>query len=577
MVSRLVLSEKEGGQISVSERAERTSGCSAVLLPGNVLGSFRIVETLGEGGMGRVYLAEHVRLGRTVALKVLREEYASRRELVRRFFDEARAANQIEHENILEVTDFVEDKACGIYYIVMERLRGIDLLELLDREGALPPLRAINIARQMASALDAAHEAAIIHRDLKPENVFLTERTGHRDFVKILDFGVAKLIHGQDDSPLNMSTHQTAPGAMIGTPTYMSPEQACGRELDRRSDVYSLGVILYEMITGNVPFEGHSFGELVVKHTVMAPPRPTERDDLTYPVDPQLEELILRCLEKEPDYRPRTMGEVKEELDAIARRLASGVGSSPPSPLPTPRPAAFADMAEAPRSTDSTSSSLPGLDVAVESEPIEARPSNKSRFLIGAAAGAGVLVGGILAVVLLFNSESSSSPANAQPPPAGEQQQIVEDVSIIFETSPPGASVLDSDGEAVLGTTPLTKNFQRSEAQREFVFELAGYRSSRSTVGLDRDGRVSVTLTPAPTKVPELDASTPSEDSSEPQAASALPGRSDQPPERRTPSKTDRPARESSAPPRETKRPAEERPARPPSTHRRGVLDPFAD
>lgn len=554
----------EGGRTTLGSRAERTSGCSAVLLPGNVIGSYRIIENLGEGGMGRVYLAEHVRLGRVVALKVLREEYSDRRELVRRFFDEARAANQIEHENILEITDFAEDSSCNLYYIVMERLKGIDLLELIDREGALPPLRAINIARQIASALHAAHEASIIHRDLKPENVFLTERTGHRDFVKILDFGVAKLLHAQENSPLGISTHQTSPGAMIGTPTYMSPEQACGRELDPTSDVYSLGVIFYEMITGKVPFEGHSFGELVVKHTVMAPPRPSRREDLTYPVDPELEELILRCLEKETSYRPQSMMEIKEALDHIARRLSSSKESSPSAP-------SIAEQElEEPPDEESVSIVLPD-----EEEPPEPPRSSKSRLIIGAAAAGGVVVGGVLAAVFIFGAASDAT-SSVEPPTAAPRAEETERVSVIIETTPAGAKVLASDGETALGVTPLTKSFERSKRRRELIFELDGYVTARSSVELDRDGRVAVSLTPEPTEIREPDASSPAPRVEDPRAAAV----------------SDSPARRSprgSSARSESRRgddqrpsPSNRRPEKAPSTentaaHRRGVIDPFAE
>jgi serine/threonine-protein kinase len=296
---------------------------SQLLNPGNVLGQYRIVEIIATGGMGTVYRAEHVRLGRTVALKVLKEEFGRYRELLSRFVTEARAVNAIDHENLLEITDVAEEKASGLHYIVMEHLRGRDLRDLIEAEGALPLERCLAIARQVAGAAHAAHQVGIVHRDLKPGNIFLVERRDGSDFVKILDFGIAKVQENPEIAPIGLSTHMTTPGMMLGTPTYASPEQACGKPVDHRTDIYSLGCILYEMLTGAVPFEGRTAAEIVGKKSYDAPPRPSEHPGARAHVPPRLERLVTRCLAAAPEDRPASMAEVQAELAAVAESSAA--------------------------------------------------------------------------------------------------------------------------------------------------------------------------------------------------------------------------------------------------------------
>jgi serine/threonine protein kinase len=299
---------------------------------GALFGSYRLLEQIGEGGMGRVFTAEHTRLGRQVAVKVLRSEYAGNTEAVRRFFAEARAVNRINHENIIEVSDFVENNDGRSYY-VMELLKGVDLRKLEDREGMLPMPRALGIAIQIASGLSAAHQAGIVHRDLKPDNVFLTERGARKDFVKLLDFGVAKLMNRGDE----ITTFDTKAGVVIGTPDYMSPEQAAGKQIDERADIYSLGVILFEMVAGRRPFHADSFGELLIKHMTVPAPRPSTIRRVPQPVPRALEELILACLAKEPADRPKDMQEVERRLREAARNLELGLDPAPTAPAKAPR------------------------------------------------------------------------------------------------------------------------------------------------------------------------------------------------------------------------------------------------
>jgi serine/threonine protein kinase len=215
---------------------------------GQTIGNYRIASRLGEGGMGVVYLAEHPVIGKKVALKAIHPELSRNAEVVSRFIQEAKSVNQIGHEHIVDIADFGTTPG-GEFYFIMEYLQGEALSDRLKREGRLDPTRAMVIGAQIADALDASHEHGIIHRDLKPENIFLVSRGGSKDFVKVLDFGLAKLTDTEEKV-----SHKTRAGTVMGTPYYMAPEQCEGKaEIDPRADIYSLGVLMFEMLTGKVP------------------------------------------------------------------------------------------------------------------------------------------------------------------------------------------------------------------------------------------------------------------------------------------------------------------------------------
>ena len=279
---------------------------------GAVLGSYRLLQEIGAGGMGRVFVAEHVRLERRVALKVLRSEYSGNLEAVKRFFDEAHAVNCISHENIIEISDFVESRHGPSFYI-MELLHGADLRNIQEQEGILPLERILRIGVQICSGLGAAHAAGIVHRDLKPDNIFLIERGGQRDFVKLLDFGVAKLMNATVDEA---ATFQSTVGMVVGTPDYMAPEQALGHPVNHLADIYATGVILYEMVAGRRPFIASSAREVMVQHLTVMPCRPSTLNPAGA-IPEKLEELILACLAKEASDRPQSMGEVEQRLRQI--------------------------------------------------------------------------------------------------------------------------------------------------------------------------------------------------------------------------------------------------------------------
>ena len=303
--------------VALDQAVLENAGAEERLDAGQVLGSYRIVKWLGSGGMGDVYLAEHTQLGRKVAIKRLRSEYAKNSRALQRFFDEARAVNRIQHDNIVQITDFSGE---GEHvYCVMEFLEGKTLAQLQLDKKIIPLEQALRIATQVCEALDVVHKAGVIHRDLKPQNIMLIEQGGSSDFVKLLDFGVAKLKNPEGEASLE-STGST----LLGTPGYMSPEQLLGNPVDHRADIYALGVILYQMTTGTNPFVADTWGQAVVKHATHVPPKPNELGGPAPRLPNQLESLILRCLEKDPDQRPQTVAEVALSLRQLAGVAAVG-------------------------------------------------------------------------------------------------------------------------------------------------------------------------------------------------------------------------------------------------------------
>jgi serine/threonine-protein kinase len=300
---KVPLIRADGSRVSAAEvgTAGAYVGCA-------IDGRYRIDGVLGRGGMGVVYRARHEVIDKLVAIKILLA--TEDREVVERFVNEARAATSIGNAHIVDTVDFgtLPD---GATYFVMEYLEGETLAKHIKSTRFVPAERALYIAKQITQGMSAAHRAGIVHRDLKPENTFLTHREGHDDFVKLLDFGIAKMQHAQN--------RLTRAGTIFGTPHYMSPEQAAGREVDPRTDIYSLGVMLYEMLSGKVPFDAENPMGLLTQHLYSEPVPLTLFPDLPQPISGPLDAVVLKCLAKSPDERYATMGDLGADLERVER------------------------------------------------------------------------------------------------------------------------------------------------------------------------------------------------------------------------------------------------------------------
>jgi tRNA A-37 threonylcarbamoyl transferase component Bud32 len=295
-----------------------------------VNGKFRVEALVGQGGMGRVYRARHLTLDRPVVLKMLHKAYSTDPQTVQRFQREARAASRLDHPNSIAVLDFGEAED-GTLFMAMEYLGGKPLSRVVAEEFPLGEARIARIGAQILSALAEAHRQGVVHRDLKPENVMVEPRRGEADFVKVLDFGIAKIT-----APGASEPKLTQAGLVCGTPEYMSPEQARGAELDLRSDLYSMGVILYQMTTGELPFSSDTPVGFLTKHLSEVPVPARERNPQV-PVSTALDAVITRALEKDPGARFQTAEEMRQALLACAPR----VGEAPSAPVagraPAPR------------------------------------------------------------------------------------------------------------------------------------------------------------------------------------------------------------------------------------------------
>lgn len=315
------------GDVEVREPRSGISEAPLGLVGRTIDHRYRVDSKLGEGGMGLVYRVTHTLLNKPQAIKVLRREHTRDEEALARFRREAESASGIGNQHIVDISDFGM-LADGSTYFVMEYLEGMDLIDTIHLIGYMPEERAIQIAKQVCRALGAAHRAGIVHRDLKPENVFLVERDGTEDFVKILDFGIAKVG--------NLPSRITRAGEVLGTPHYMSPEQCEGDNVDHRTDIYAMGVLLYEMVTGQVPHDAETMMGILTKQLYDDPIPPTTR---VPHVSAELENVIMRCLEKKPSKRYQAMHEIETDLERIRTgEMPIGPDTLTLSPTKPPRP-----------------------------------------------------------------------------------------------------------------------------------------------------------------------------------------------------------------------------------------------
>ncbi len=306
------------------------------LAPGTAFGSrYRIEALLGEGGMGAVYKAYDTELGRTVALKLVRPELATSPQTMQRFKQELLLASKISHKNILRIHDLGD--AGGVKFITMALVEGTDLSGLIEKGGRLPFDRALKFTRQLCSALEAAHNEGVVHRDLKPQNILIDQS----DNIYVSDFGLAKSLESE-------ATMMTRTGQILGTPRYMSPEQVEAREVDHRADIYSMGLIVYEMFTADIPFRGESAMQLMYQRVTAAPQDPRT----IFPEMPDyLANIILKCLERDPARRYQTAREVLDDLDAQNIPTLSPSTTATITPAPKPKPGSATISIEIPRPT----------------------------------------------------------------------------------------------------------------------------------------------------------------------------------------------------------------------------------
>ncbi|GAB4208581.1 MAG: hypothetical protein OHK0013_27170 [Sandaracinaceae bacterium] len=469
-------------------------------------GRYRIEAVLGEGGMGLVYRARHAVLNKPLAIKVLRPEVSRDAEVMSRFQQEAQSASAIGNHHIIDISDFgvLPD---GSTYFVMEFLDGVPLTKAIEETHPMPAARVIHIAKQLCDGLGAAHERNIVHRDLKPDNVYLIRRGNDTDFVKVLDFGIAKV--GGSSSKL------TKAGQVFGTPHYMSPEPCSGAVVDQRTDIYALGVMLYEMTSGRVPFDADNLMGILTKHLYEQPIPPRE---LPPPVDvpPGLEAIIMKCLAKSADARYQSMAELRADLE----RLESGT---------TPQAVVDAvDRASGGPRPDGTGRVALGQSTAIrmgEGNVPQPPTSKHSPVLIGGATVVvlGLLVGG--GYLAYASTEGATAPpetvvtppetlspsgtgdqgaavgsagagsagagsgASESPPAvpgtdsppigagveaAGGPAAVPAVAPVRIETDPPGAEVLV--GNLVLGITPLDVPRPTSGQVTAVTLRLRGYR-----------------------------------------------------------------------------------------------------
>jgi serine/threonine-protein kinase len=436
------------------------------------------VRKLGEGGMGEVYEAVHQVIRRRVAIKVLHPDTGQGADSINRFLNEARAANLIGHPGLVQITDFGTLPG-GAGYLVMEYLPGETLAGRIKASGGkLPPEEAVQISLEIASALAACHKKNIIHRDLKPGNVMLVPdpamATGER--LKVLDFGLAKL-----SEVLEAAFVQTHSAAVLGTPLYMSPEQCEGAgRVDAKTDVYALGCMLYEMLSGRPPFLGEGTGQVIGQH-LFKQPEPLAKLEPQLPS--ALTDLVTQLLVKSKDERP-SMRETQKALEALAGEL------------PKPRRRESAEPSGA-----VTADTLPAMGLASTlgqgaGEPSAPQAPRRPNRMVLAGAAFVSLIGLFLIVRLAFTPRAVPQPTTqaAAAPPA-PSVPAPKQVTMRVESEPPGAWVIDESDSEILGKTPWQRQSDARAGQLALTLRLVGHREKSVVLNLDRDDHAYVALT----------------------------------------------------------------------------------
>jgi eukaryotic-like serine/threonine-protein kinase len=437
-------------------------------------GRYLVERAIGEGGMGVVYAGRHKVIDKRVAIKVLRGEMATDQDLNERFLQEARAASAIGNPHIIDISDFGQ-LGDGSTYFVMELLDGKSLSQLMaDAKGPMPVARIYAIAKQIAQGLAAAHAANIIHRDLKPDNVMIISRGSEKNFVKVLDFGIAKVGGG--------ASKVTRAGSVFGTPHYMSPEQAAGAGVDHRTDIYALGVILYEMASGKVPFDADNFMGILTQHMYKAPvPIRALLPEIDVPAG--LDAVVLKCLTKKPEGRYASMDDLLGDLEkleagvlpgAVQEMMARSGGFNVPadyfrqSAMPAPVPASPFEPKK--RGPLYALMAAVATVVGVAGVIFMAKSSNgKAETLSSAPPGLPVAATGVPPVV---STASNAGPASAAPVDVARE--------ILVSVTPPDTQI-SRDGRD-LGQSPLALHLSERETVT-LVLSRKGYKTKTVVVG----------------------------------------------------------------------------------------------
>jgi len=461
------------------------------LVAGEVVGEYRVDGKLGQGAFGTVFKAVHPLIGKVVAIKVLARKYSVDPEMVSRFIAEARAVNQIRHRNIIDIFSFGQ-LPDGRHYYVMEYLDGAPLDARLERAGRLTLGEALPILRGVARALDAAHAKSIAHRDLKAENVFLATDPDGGVWPKLLDFGIAKLLADEPDGAARVS-HKTRTGYSVGTPYYMSPEQARGRDVDHRTDHYAFGVLAYVMLVGAYPFDGDDYVDILMKQLQEAPPRASARvPELPAAVD----DVIAQLMAKDPADRPRSLRDAVLALEEAAAAAGLEVGawhssSGPVGQLRTEPPRAAPQRAitvdlvrrsRAPRVVASTlaaiAAGIAAFYLAQRGGEREPAPATGQPTLVPVAVDAGAAPAPGAAFVA-----APAAPTTA---------------TIAITGTPEGTEVVVAGD--VIGVAPGPVQLPRGDAPLVLTFRADGHVPASRTVTPDRDQALAVPLKPKPAR-----------------------------------------------------------------------------
>ena len=442
--------------------------------------------------MGAVYLAEHPLIGKKVAMKVLHPEFSAKENIVARFFNEAKAVNDIQHPNIVDIIDYgdFEHESRKVVYFIMEFLDGRELTSEIRIDGVIAPVKTVDIAGQVADALSASHGKGVVHRDLKPDNIVLLAKKNNPHFVKLLDFGIAKLTN--DDSGDN----KTQTGMIMGTPAYMSPEQCEGRnDIDARTDIYALGIVVYEMLTGRPPFVGEGYGEVIMQHMALPAPKLTS---INSDIPPDLEAVVLKSLQKHPNDRYQNILTFKEALNDPTRFIDNngGMESFLETTL-TDKPQYILRQPTNPEVALEHTQLNMTADVVTKEEPSHTQLKKKKSRMLPIALASACLLGVVFLMTRKQEVATKTPPQNVTDkkeiaPSPQIEPKAPSFVTINVVTTPPGAEVLLNN--EYLGTTPAELKLDQADAIETFTFKQKGFDDTTRNISLAQSTHLEVAL-----------------------------------------------------------------------------------